>query len=529
MTDRHTVSEGMRMPEVEPRPEDYNPSPHVIPEGENATPLGVVGGDCRPTEKVIIVMCGLPATGKTHIANRIVRYLSFFLDIDTRIFNVGDYRRKFFGAKCPAEFFDYSNEQYMKKREQACDAALADLMEFMKIDGVRVGVLDSTNSTRKRRAHIREVLKELKCKVIFLESICDQTELIEQNIKNIKVNTPDYKDVDPDKAFEDFQKRRNMYSNVYETLDKVDGPYMKVINSETFIVHSVRGFLPQKVVHFVMNLHLLPRVFYLSRHGQSEYNLLGKIGGDAGLTEAGLEYARRLAVFAKEVVAMDVKIDEKTGEEIRTPRPARLWTSTLKRTKETAQFIEREKTAFTWDNGEEVEWQQFEGRARRNLDELYAGICDGLTYKEIEERYPEEFKRRQEDKLTYRYPRGESYMDVTLRLETIVHDIERTREPILIVAHQGIHRLLYAYFMGLPRDQAPYVSIPLNTVIELRPHAYGCEQKRHVLLSKEEMLKDGQDEPITSMPMKELADSANNRVEKKKHAYSFDIMNPPSF
>lgn len=83
--------------------------------------------------------------------------------------------------------------------------------------------------------------------------------------------------------------------------------------------------------------------------------------------------------------------------------------------------------------------------------------------------------------------------------------------------------------MGLSRDQAPYVSIPLNTVIELRPHAYGCEQKRHVLLSKEEMLKDGQDEPITSMPMKELADSANNRVEKKKHAYSFDIMNPPSF
>ena len=66
-------------------------------------------------------------------------------------------------------------------------------------------------------------------------------------------------------------------------------------------------------------------------------------------------------------------------------------------------------------------------------DELYAGICDGLTYKEIEEKYPEEFARRQDDKLTYRYPRGESYMDVTLRLENVVLDIERTREPILIV------------------------------------------------------------------------------------------------
>ena len=163
-----------------------------------------------------------------------------------------------------------------------------------------------------------------------------------------------------------------------------------------------------QVVQFVMNLHTLPRVFYLSRHGQSEYNLLGKIGGDAGLTEAGLEYARRLGDFAKNEVATDVTIDEETGEEKRKPRPARLWTSTLKRTKETAQFIQREKVTFNYDNDDEVEWVQFEGRARRNLDELYAGVCDGLTYKEIAERFPEEFKRRQEDKLTYRYPRGKN-------------------------------------------------------------------------------------------------------------------------
>lgn len=226
-----------------------------------------------------------------------------------------------------------------------------------------------------------------------------------------------------------------------------------------------------------MNLHTMPRVFYLSRHGQSEYNLLGKIGGDAGLTEAGHEYARRLADFAHNVVGMDVEKDEKTGEETRTPRPARLWTSTLRRTKETAQHIKHEKiNAFKWDNGDEVEWIQFQGRARRNLDELYAGVCDGLTYKEIEEKFPEEFARRQEDKLTYRYPRGEksywydelflsffhasqsfvflsgeSYMDVTLRLETIVLDIERTREPILIVGKFAILHFLYS----LPNHHHP--------------------------------------------------------------------------
>ncbi|EED94866.1 6-phosphofructo 2-kinase, partial [Thalassiosira pseudonana CCMP1335] len=391
--------------------------------------------------KLIIVMCGLPATGKTHIANRIVRYLSFFLDIDTRIFNVGDYRRRLHGARLPADFFDHSNNEYMAKREQACDAALSDLKEFMKKDGVRVGVLDSTNSAHKRRAHIREVLADLKCKIVILESVCDKKELIEQNIKNIHMNTPDYKDADQDAAIKDFNRRREMYIDVYQPVSNDDGSHIKIINNETFVVHNVRGYLPQKVVHFVMNLHLVPREFYLTRHGQSEYNLSGKIGGDSGLTEAGLEYARRLADFAK--------------DEIRTDRPARLWTSTLKRTKETAQFIKREPKTF------------------KNLDELYAGVCDGLTYAEIKEKYPEEFARRQEDKLTYRYPRGESYMDVTLRLETIVLDIERTREPILIVAHQGIHRLLYAYFMGMPREEAPFVSIPLNTVIALRPHAYG--------------------------------------------------------
>jgi len=511
---------------------DYNPTPHVLPIGENATPLEVVGGDCTATEKLVIVMVGLPATGKTHIASRLVRYIEFFLAMDSKIFNVGDYRRKLFGSKLTADFFDHTNKESMAKREQACNLALEDLTKFMKEDGVRVGVLDSTNSRRTRRTHIRESLKCLKCKIIILENICDKEDLIEQNIRTIKMTAPDYKDVDSDVAYKDFKQRRQNYMNIYETVDERDGSHIKIINSITYVVHNARGYLPQKVVHFVMNLHSLPRVFYLSRHGQSEYNLLGKIGGDAGLTQAGHEYARRLADFAHDVVGMEVEKDEETGEEKRTSRPARLWTSTLRRTKETARFIQKNKISMhKWDNGDAVEWIQFQGRERRNLDELYAGVCDGLTYKEIEEQYPDEFARRQEDKLTYRYPRGESYMDVTLRLENVVLDIERTREPILIVGHQGIHRLLYAYFMGLPRDHAPYVSIPLNTVIELAPKAYGCEEKRYLLLSKEEMMNDGQDEPVTSMPVKGkvVAENARKNTESRPRAPSFDPMNPPSF
>jgi hypothetical protein len=83
--------------------------------------------------------------------------------------------------------------------------------------------------------------------------------------------------------------------------------------------------------------------------------------------------------------------------------------------------------------------------------------------------------------------------------------------------------------MGLPREQAPYVNIPLNTVIELTPLAYGCTEKRYLLLSKEEMMCDGQDEPVTSMPVKhqEAAESARQQSTPDVHAW--DVMNPPSF
>jgi broad specificity phosphatase PhoE len=121
---------------------------------------------------------------------------------------------------------------------------------------------------------------------------------------------------------------------------------------------------------------------------------------------------------------------------------------------------------------------------------------------------------------------GESYMDVTLRLEPLAQEMERTREPVLIIAHQGILRILYAYFMGLDRKEAPYVSIPLNNVIELTPHAYGCHEKRYCLMMKEEMLNDGQDEPITSMPRssKEARHNGTNPL----YSPTDPVMNAPS-
>lgn len=48
----------------------------------------------------------------------------------------------------------------------------------------------------------------------------------------------------------------------------------------------------------------------------------------------------------------------------------------------------------------------------KDLNEINAGICEGLTYEEIQEKFPQEFAWRDQDKLKYRYPHGESYLDL---------------------------------------------------------------------------------------------------------------------
>ncbi|GAB5037381.1 6-phosphofructo-2-kinase fructose-bisphosphatase-like [Nannochloropsis oceanica] len=77
------------------------------------------------------------------------------------------------------------------------------------------------------------------------------------------------------------------------------------------------------MVHFVVNHNTSAHEFYLSRHGQSEYNAIGRIGGDSGLSHHGQNYAKQLAAFAQERIMTDT--------DTKHPRPARLWTSTMRR------------------------------------------------------------------------------------------------------------------------------------------------------------------------------------------------------
>ena len=101
----------------------------------------------------------------------------------------------------------------------------------------------------------------------------------------------------------------------------------------------------------------------------------------------------------------------------------------------------------------------------RLLNEIHAGVCEGMTYKEIENTYPEEYAARQANKLDFRYPHGgESYLDGMERVKPLLLEIERHQDSILVISHRAVLRTILAYFCEMDRHDMVNVDIPLHQV-----------------------------------------------------------------
>ena len=186
-----------------------------------------------------------------------------------------------------------------------------------------------------------------------------------------------------------------------------------------------------------MNLRLNKHPIYLSRHGQSINNTKNIIGGDCLITDEGIEYSKNLHKYINE--------DMKTEFII--------FTSCLKRTKKTAELFTQKKIES------------------RLLNEIHGGICENMSYEEIEKKYPQIFADRKKDKLRYRYPEGESYIDLLERLRYFVLQLGSYKKPILIVAHNAILKVLLGYFQEINHEKIPHIDVKLHEVIKLTPNS----------------------------------------------------------
>ena len=145
---------------------------------------------------------------------------------------------------------------------------------------------------------------------------------------------------------------------------------------------------------------------YLIRHGQTDWNLEGKIQGrhDVSLNKTGLKQAELLAM------GMD-------------KRPVvQIFSSRQKRALETAQAVgRRQHVAVTVIDG---------------LEEVEFGEWEGKTWDEISREYPEEFKVWCTEPAEIVPPGGESRPQIYRRIGNALKEIlRRSRGDIAIVSH----------------------------------------------------------------------------------------------
>jgi len=303
----------------------------------------------------------------------------------------------------------------------------------------------------------------------------------------LKLRGPDYKDKDPESSYNDFKKRIAAYESAYTTIgdyeEEHNMQYIKLIDVGRKVVHHrLQGFLACGIASYLSTFNLSPRQIWLTRHGKSIDNTMSKIGGDSDLTEEGQTYGTALYNFIgvkrlaweEEQKAKIQELSQIPQAGDRTPPYPELlgdldeknfcvWTSMLKRSIQTGHDFQED------ENYDVKNWEM--------LNELDAGSFEGMTYDEIENNHPEEFKKRSENKLTYIYPGvgGEGYLQVISRLRDLVRELERIKDHVLIIGHRSVARVLMAYFMDLTRDDIADLDMPLGMLFAIEPKPYGIE------------------------------------------------------
>ncbi len=130
------------------------------------------------------------------------------------------------------------------------------------------------------------------------------------------------------------------------------------------------------------------------------------------------------------------------------------------------------------------------------LNEIDAGLYEGLTYSEFKITHPKHYNQRERDKLRFKYPEGEttitnysspalsyscdrptvgeSYVDCYNRVTPIMSDIEASGDgdggdgsTLLVVSHQAILRCLVGRLIRADLNEIPFIAIPQHELIRV--------------------------------------------------------------
>ncbi|KAL3905860.1 MAG: hypothetical protein SGILL_009507, partial [Bacillariaceae sp.] len=496
----------------------------------------------KNSTRLVICLVGLPARGKSFVARKLVSFLEWY-GTECKIFNVGKYRRRAYAeltasnssknlkgeaaGACDADFFDANNTQAAKLREQVAELALRDMLKWIDneeddSDGDeksvhsystihadehdRIAIFDATNSTDKRRRWVLEQCSDPAKRpgkptvgVVFVESICDDKELLDENFRFKISNSPDYAGMDEGEAMQDLRNRVKKYEDQYETITDDALSYIKIFNLSTkLLVNHIYGRMSKVIVPALMAWNIGSRPIFLCRPGQTLSDLTtdrddfvtavnvknveqfkdmsthsrkrllrgdnlgpgGKKFSDAlydFVYEESMEFAlKRASIFDNAATGTSISglagITE-NGNSNEAPFTVKIYSSTMPRA------------------GETVRWDEFDFPVTElsTLNPLDKGDFVGKELDEIRTTNPSWYSRLEKDPFSTRFPGGESYKDLIKRLESVVVDLEQQVIPTLVVSHVSVLQMLIAYFRRSPVAEAMQIEVPLHSVIKFSP------------------------------------------------------------
>ncbi|PZQ15884.1 MAG: histidine phosphatase family protein [Ancylobacter novellus] len=180
-----------------------------------------------------------------------------------------------------------------------------------------------------------------------------------------------------------------------------------------------------------MPLEAAPAPLIFVRHGETDWNVAGRLQGrtDIPLNARGRDQADAVGRALKDFSGVADRV---------------FVASPLSRASDT---MRRMRAAMGLDpDGFETD---------ERLSEMSFGRWEGSTFFEIREREPGAMKAREADRWDHRPPDGESYADVSARVEAALAALDR---PAVVVSHGGVARAVLA-LAGVERDRLPELRI----------------------------------------------------------------------
>ncbi|MDY0389440.1 bifunctional nucleoside/nucleotide kinase/histidine phosphatase family protein [Desulfobulbus oligotrophicus] len=391
--------------------------------------------------KLVIVMMGLPARGKSTMARKLGRTLE--LDgVRVRIFNNGELRRRLDSGTdtSSAAFFSPANIQGVEMRERIAQMNIEAAQTFFS-EGGEVAIMDASNVTRRRRQHVADSFPGVP--LCYIECLNADEEALEANLER-KVRLKEFQHLTHDQALESFIQRIRSYESIYEPLDAETNRIVVDSFESCILQEHITDVLPYyDRIRDILTTRVVRNLF-LVRHGETLFNQEDRIGGDSDLTGKGREQANALA------------------EHFATVRIPIIFTSNYKRTLQTATPIaERQHPCSII--------------ALPEFNEIYAGQCEGMTYEEVRQQMPDVAKERGRNKYSYVYPDGEGYMTMeerVLRGLKKVFFLNNYSENIMIVGHRAVNRVILSCFLSRQEEEIPYIYMPQDRYyhIQIDPH-----------------------------------------------------------